>query len=311
MECFLLGSGGMMPMPRRRLTSVLVRTEATDYLFDAGEGIQVSFKELGLGIKRLSVVAITHLHADHCLGLPGLLMLRSQVEDPGPLTIIGPQGIRRFVQNVRSDLKTYVSFKLKFIEIKPDDESAGIVLSSSAEQLSWASLDHSVPCMGFRLQQKERAGKFHPQKALEQGVPEGPDWGRLQAGKVIELEDGRKVFPQDVLGPRRRGRCMAYVVDTRPCQNIEPLVRNSDIAFIEGMFAPEHLDTAKEKGHMTVDAAARQATRYGVKKLVLVHLSPRYHDSHRPALLNAARTNYPTAILGRDLDRYSISMPDA
>lgn len=310
MECFLLGSGGMMPMPRRRLTSVLVRTALHDYLFDAGEGIQVSFKELGLGIKRLSVVAITHLHADHCLGLPGLLMLRAQVEDPGPLIIIGPQGIRRFVQNVRADLRTYIPYKMKFIEIRTDNQNSGTVYSNSSEQLSWAKLDHSVPCVGFRLQQKERPGRFHPEKARAEGVPEGPLWGKLQAGSPVVLEDGRKVLPSNVLGGRRRGRSMGYVVDTRPCENMGKLTKDADIAFIEGMFTPEHIDTAQEKGHMTVDAAALHASQNGVKKLVLVHISPRYNDSQRSDLLAAARINYPDAILGKDLASYTIPLPE-
>ncbi len=310
MECFLLGSGGMMPMPRRRLTSVLVRTDLHDYLFDAGEGIQVSFKELGLGIKRLSVVAITHLHADHCLGLPGLLMLRAQVEDPGPLVIIGPQGIRRFVQNVRSDLRTYIPYKMKFIEIKTDKQNSGTFFSNSSEHLSWAKLEHSVPCVGFRLQQKERPGRFHPDKALAAGVPEGPLWGKLQAGNPVVLDNGKKVFPSDVLGPPRRGRSMAYVVDTRPCKNMDGLTKDADIAFIEGMFLPEHLETAQEKGHMTVDEAALHGSRNGVKKLVLVHISPRYNDSQRSEIQSAARVQYQDAILGKDLASYTIPLPE-
>ena len=309
MDCFLLGSGGMMPMPRRRLTSVLVRTTSKDYLFDAGEGVQVSFKELGLGIKRLSVVAVTHLHADHCLGLPGLLMLRAQVEDPGPLTIIGPKGLRRFIQNVRSDLRTYIPYKLHFIEIQPEKHKKGVVLRTGPETLSWERLDHSVPCVGYRLQQEDRPGKFHPEKARGLGVPEGPLWGKLQAGEKVALPTGAEVEPHEVLGPPRRGRSVAFVTDTRPCHGVTQLIKGADLAFVEGMFLPEHADAADEKGHMTVDDAAAQAADAKVKNLVLVHISPRYHDSQRPQLIKAARARFPQASLGKELDHFRVAMP--
>jgi len=170
MECFLLGSGGMMPMPRRRLTAVLVRTGTQDTLLDAGEGVQVSFKELGLGIKRLAVVAISHLHADHCLGLPGLMMLRGQVDEVGPLTLVGPPGLKRFVQHVRADLRCHIPYPLHFVEIPAKSRLGGLALPTPDVNIHWGRLKHSVPCVGYRLEEPPRPGRFHPESAKRLGI---------------------------------------------------------------------------------------------------------------------------------------------
>ncbi len=309
MECFLLGSGGMMPMPRRRLTSVLVRTDQQDYLFDAGEGVQVSFKELGLGIKRLSVVAVSHLHADHVLGLPGLLMLRSQVDDPPPLTIVGPKGIKRFVEHVRTDLRTHITFPVEYVELDPS-AAGGTALEGVAENLHWAPLNHSVPCIGFRLEEHPRPGRFHPDRAERLGLPKGPQWRLLQQGQTVTTPDGRPVRPDQVLGPTRRGRATAYVTDTRPCNGAVRLLHRVDLGFVEGMFLDEDESLAKDKKHMTVVEASAMAARARASRIVLVHISPRYQDQVRRRLRQEARTEFPSAVLGRDLDTFEVSVSD-
>ncbi len=310
MECFILGSGGMMPMPGRRLTALLVRSEQTDILFDAGEGVQVAFKELGLGIKRLTVIAVTHLHADHCLGLPGLLMLRSQVDDPPPLTLVGPRGLKRFVTHVRHDLKTHITFPIHFVELDPR-QALGRALELDGLILSWAALEHTVPCLGYRLEEADRPGRFHPERARALSVPEGPLWGKLQRGESVRLADGRIVRPQDVLGPARRGRAVAYVTDTRPCENAVRLCRQVDLAIMEGMFLEEDRELAAEKGHMTATEAAALARTADAERLVLVHLSPRYSDAQKRPMVRQARKVFPPTVVARDLDRFEIRLQDA
>lgn len=309
MECFVLGTGGMMPMPHRRLTALLVRTQNTDVLFDAGEGVQVAFKELGLGIKRLTIVAVTHLHADHCLGLPGLLMLRSQVDDPSPLTLVGPRGLKRFVSHVRSDLRAHINFPLRYVELDPR-QGLGTALQEGGLSLRWAALEHTVPCVGYRLEEPDRPGRFHPDRARHLGIPEGPLWGRLQRGEEVRLPDGRTVRPDEVLGPPRRGRAIAYVTDTRPCPNAVALCREVDLAFIEGMFLDEDLELAEEKGHMTASEAARIARDADARRLVLVHVSPRYTEGQKRPMVRQARRFFQNTVAARDLEKFQVPLTD-
>lgn len=310
MECFLLGSGGMMPMPTRRLTSVLVRTEHRDYLLDAGEGVQVSLKELGLGIKRIGVVAITHLHADHCLGLPGILMLRAQVDDPGPLTLVGPLGLKRFVTHVIRDLRCHVPYPMEFVELDPETGPGGVALPGPELDLGWAPLMHSTGCVGYRLQEHTRPGRFYPERARQLGVEEGPLWGRLQRGETVRVPGGKSVRPEQVLGPARRGRAICLVTDTRPCAGVDRLLKDADLAFLEGMFLDDASDLASDKMHMTVAEAAAAASRNGAKKLVLVHLSPRYHDAQRKDLKAEATKTFPGALVGRDLMEFRVEFAE-
>jgi len=309
MQCFLLGTGGMMPMPHRRLSSVLVRTELQDYLLDAGEGIQVSFKELGLGIKRLAVVAITHLHADHCLGLPGILMLRSQVEQAPSLTIVGPVGIKRFIEHVRADLRSRLTFPIRYIELQPN-KGSGLALENADITLSWAKLNHTVDCLGYRLQEPSRPGRFHPEKAIALTVPQGPLWGKLQGGDVVETPEGRIVHPEEVMGGTRRGRTLAFATDTRPCPGLDQVLDHADLAFVEGMFMGSDEALAKDKRHMTVLEASSAAKRANVQRLVLTHISPRYANAERRNLQEQARTVFPGAIVGKDLQDFTIPMPE-
>ena len=164
MECVILGAGGMMPMPTRMTTSVLVRREGRMLLFDAGEGIQISLKKRGLGIRTLDAVAVSHLHADHILGLPGIMMFRAQCEEPGPLTIIGPPGVERFIRHNLEDLRYHLNYSLEFVEWS----SAGgeVAWTWHGQLLKWDRLKHSTFCLGYRLEEAERPGRFQDRKSV-------------------------------------------------------------------------------------------------------------------------------------------------
>ncbi len=306
MQCFVLGTGGMMPLPRRRLSSVVVRPSSRMIEFDCGEGAQVSFKELRLGIKSLDIVAITHLHADHCLGLPGVLMFRAQADDPSPIHIIGPPGIGRFIRHVIDDLSCYISFPIEIREWSQDADP--VCYRDDEVTLRWAPLRHSVFCLGYRLEEHLRPGRFDPERAKELKVPMGPLWGALQNGEVVTTDDGRSVAPEDVLGPQRRGRAVAYCTDTAPCKNLEELCRDVDVAFVEGMFMPEHEEEGKKKLHLTVPQALEATS--SAARTVLIHLSPRYGPEEIRTLRHLVQKLSATAEVGKDLSIIDVSLPE-
>jgi ribonuclease Z len=308
MDCILLGTGGMMPMPHRLLTSLAVRLNGRIYLFDAGEGTQLGWKRAQLGLRGFTLLAVTHLHADHCLGIPGLLMLRAQMPDPEPLTIIGPPGISSFLLETQKALGFYLNYPIRFVEWSDTAED----LAYEDDQLSifWQPLKHTQFCLGYRVEEQERPGKFNPALAGHLGIPKGPLWGRLQNGQEVTLESGRKIKPDQVLGPSRLGRHLAYVVDTRPAKAIYRLCRDVDMAFLEGMFLPEDGEHASAKGHLTVVEAANMARRAGAKRAVLIHISPRYDDQELARLEVKAKEIFDRASVARDLDRYSLPYED-
>jgi ribonuclease Z len=294
----------MMPMPYRFLTSLVVRLQGQLYLFDAGEGCQINLKRSKLGIKTLRVMAVSHLHGDHCLGLPGLLMMRSQVPDPGPLTILGPPGVERFVMQLRESLNFYLNYPLSFVEWAEDRPE--IAYEDELVEIRWGPLKHTTLCIGYRLEEHPRPGKFKPESARVLGIPYGPLWGKLQRGEVITLESGLSVSPDQVLGPPRPGRVVCYAVDTVPNKSLYRLCQNADLAFIEGMFLPDQREEAEAKGHMTVDEGARVAQRASVRRVVLVHLSPRYTEEDIGKLAEAANERFERAEIGADLQQFTV-----
>lgn len=308
MDCVLLGSGGMMPMHYRFLTALAVRYQGQLYLFDAGEGTQISLKNAKLGIKSLRVLAISHLHGDHCLGIPGILMMRAQAPEPGPLTILGPPGIEYFVTQMHEILGFFINFPIQFLEWR--EAASEVVYEDELVRILWAPLKHTTFCLGYRLEEHPRPGKFRPAAAQALGVSSGPLWGKLQKGEHVTLEDGIRISPDQVLGKPRPGRHVCYAVDTQPNKALYRLCKDTDIAFLDGMFLPEHRAEADAKGHMAVDDAARVASRAGVRHAVLVHISPRYRDADMEALAEAAAARFLGAEIGQDLQIYPVPYPN-
>jgi ribonuclease Z len=308
MECRVLGSGGMVPMPRRRLTSVALRLDGWQYLFDCGEGTQVPYKQHHLGLRSLHLMAVTHLHADHCLGLPGMLMLRAQMPDPGALTIVGPPGLERFIRHVRADLAMFINYDIHVREWAGVDDE--VAFEDERARLLWRPLNHSVLCLGYRMEEHYRPGKFDSAAADQLGVPWGPLRGKLQQGESIILEDGSIITPNQVLGPTRRGRHMAFITDTTLAPALESLLEGVDLAFLESMFLPEHEEEAVAKKHLTTIQSATIARAAGVKKLVLVHLSPRYDHKDAIRMEEIAQQHHPDVHVARDGEALSLQHND-
>ena len=303
MEAFVLGCSGMMPLPYRHLTSVLLRREGDLFLFDCGEGTQVSLRRLNLKWKKIDAIFISHTHADHITGLPGILMLTSQVDRTEPLYIYGPPKIKEYVETSRRVLDMYINYPIIVNEI-----TAPCVVHSGKDYYVRAfPLDHTKVCVGYTLEELDRPGEFNPDKARELGVPCGPLWSQLQNGFEVKAEDGSIVKSEQVLGAKRSGRKFSYVTDTLFKPSIIDNVRGSDLLFCEGMFEDALLDQAKEKKHMTASQAATIARDADVRRMCMIHYSPRYTDRDLKILLDEACRVWPKAELSKD--RMHIEIP--
>nr|MBP3282793.1 ribonuclease Z [Treponema sp.] len=306
MEAFVLGCGGMMPLPYRHLTSVLLRRDGDLFLFDCGEGTQVSLKRLNLKWKKIDAIFISHTHADHVTGLPGIMMLNSQVERTEPLYIYGPPKVAEYVESSRKVLDMYINYPVIVKEIT----APCVVHEGDGFYVRAFPLQHTKTCVGYTLEELDRPGEFNPDKALELGVPRGPLWGRLQRGEAVQGENGSVVNPDDVMGKSRSGRKFSFVTDTMYLPSIADEVRGSDLLICEGMFDDSCADQAKEKKHMTSRQAATIARDANVRRMAMIHYSPRYTDRELPVLLEQAREVWPQAELTRDRMIFDIPYVD-
>ena len=303
MEAFILGCGGMMPLPYRHLTSVLLRREGNLFLFDCGEGTQVSLRRLNLKWKKIDAIFISHTHADHVTGLPGILMLTSQVDRTEPLYIYGPPKIKEYVETSRKVLDMYINYPIVVQEIT----APCVVHSGKDFYIRAFPLEHTKTCVGYTLEELDRPGEFNPAKAQELGVPCGPLWSQLQQGFEVTAQDGSIVKPEKVLGQKRSGRKFSFVTDTLYKPTIAPEVKGSDLLICEGMFEDELIDQAKEKKHMTASQAATIARDADVRRMCMIHYSPRYTDRELDKLLEQAQKVWPKSELSRD--RMQIEIP--
>jgi ribonuclease Z len=307
LEAFVLGCGGMMPLPGRHLTSVLLRREGELFLFDCGEGTQVSLRRLNLRWKKISVIFISHTHADHVTGIPGLLMLSSQVDRDDPLYIIGPPRIAEYIESNRRILDMYINYEIIVQEIT----APGIVYKGDGFHVRCFPLKHTKPCYGYTLEEEMRPGEFHPEKAQALNIPMGKLWGKLQKGETIQTPDGKEVKPEDVMGEPRMGRKFSFVTDSLAFPEISTHVTGSDLFVCEGMFEQALAEDARDKKHMTAAEAARlAASSTDVKKLALIHYSPRYTEYELKQLLTEAQEIFPNTVLTKDRYVFPIEYMD-
>lgn len=306
MEAFVLGCGGMMPLPYRHLTSVLLRREGQLFLFDGGEGTQVSLRRLNLKWKKINAIFVSHTHADHVTGLPGILMLSSQVDRDEPLYIFGPPKIKEYIETSRQVLDMYINYPIIVKEIT----EPGVVYEGDGFYVRAFPLEHTKTCVGYALEELDRPGEFNPEEAKRLNVPCGPLWGKLQRGETVTNTEGLQVTPEQVVGKPRSGRKFSFVTDTMYLDSIAHEVKGSDLLICEGMFADDCEDQAKEKKHMTARQAAEIARDSNSKRMAMIHYSPRYTDKELSILLNEAKEVFPSAELTRDRMRFDIPYVD-
>ena len=303
MEAFVLGCGGMMPLPYRHLTSVLLRRDGDLFLFDGGEGTQVSLRRLNLKWKKINAIFVSHTHADHVTGLPGILMLSAQVDRSEPLYIFGPPKIAEYIESSRKVLDMYINYPIVVKEIA----APCVVYEGDGFKVRAFPLDHTKVCVGYTLEEEDRPGEFNPDEAMKLNVERGPLWGKLQHGEPVINSDGQEVRPEQVVGKSRKGRKFSFVTDTQYLPSISGEVKDSDLLICEGMFADDCEDQAREKKHMTSRQAATIARDSASRRMAIIHYSPRYNDKDLDILLRQAREVYPETELTRD--RMHIEIP--
>ena len=291
LDVCLLGTGGMMPLPYRWLTSLMLRCDGSSLLIDCGEGTQIAIKEKGWSFKPIDVICLTHYHADHVSGLPGLLLAMGNAERTEPLTIIGPRGVERVVNSLRV-IAPELPFEIRFIELTERQPE----LTVGPYTLTAFRVNHNIVCYGYSVQLK-RAGKFQVEKAQAAGIPL-KFWSRLQKGAVIE-EDGVIYTPDMVMGAERRGLKVTYCTDTRPVPVIAEMAKDADLFICEGMYGePDKEQKAREHKHMTFYEAARLAKEADCREMWLTHYSP---SLPRPEdYMDAVRRIFPRSVAGKD-----------
>jgi ribonuclease Z len=287
----LLGTGGMMPLPKRWLSSVLVRVNGEMTLFDCGEGTQIAWRQTGWGFRRLGTICISHTHADHIAGLPGLLHAIANAQRTEPIDLYGPMGTEAVVRGLRT-IAPVLPFEIRVRELSDGERfvlPGGLVGSCAAGE-------HGLPVLGYRAD-LARARGFRPDEARRLGIPLSL-WSRLQAGERVAWEGG-SADAEFVLGPFRPGISLAYVTDTRPVPRLIELVAGVDLLICEGTYGDDaDLEKAVRNQHMTFREAATLARDAGAARLWLTHFSPGLDD---PAALAAFATDvFPDAVVGRD-----------
>ncbi len=267
----LLGTGGMMPMPNRFLTALLVRYKGVSILIDCGEATQIALRKSGFSPKPIDVICFTHYHADHISGLPGMLLTMGNAERTEPLLLVGPKGLERVVRALRT-IAPELPFDIVYHEIEGDTDE--IILPGMNEfRIKAFRVNHNILCYGYTMF-LDRVGRFDVERAKANGI-EMKYWSRLQKGEIITTADGREITPQMVLGEDRKGLHLTYVTDTRPTESIVENAEGSDLFICEGMYGEEDkLQKAREHKHMTFYEAAELASRASVKEMWLTHYSP-------------------------------------
>jgi ribonuclease Z len=295
LSLFFAGTAGSVPAARRGLPALLVRRGGDRILFDCGEGTQRQLLR-SVGLSDLDDVFLTHLHADHWLGLPGMLKSFELRDRDKPLNVYGPQGTSLVLERMRIVFGR-PRYGLRIVELEPEEavERDGYAVVAFPTR-------HRGPSLGYVLVEDDRPGRFDAQLAARLGVTPGPDFGRLQRGEEV---DG--VRPEQVVGPARAGRKLVYTGDTRPSDATVVAAHGADVLVHEATFGDEDADRARETGHSTARQAAQVAADAEVKLLALTHISTRYAG---PELRDEAREAFPDTVVPRDFDAIEVPLPE-
>jgi len=295
-----LGTGGAVPSARRNTASVLIARGGERLLFDCGEGTQRQMQR-SLGLVQVDAIYFTHFHADHFLGLPGLLKTYDLTERERPLTIYGPRGLRDLIASL-GRVMGRVGYRLELVEIEPGD-----AIPLDGAELQAFPVEHSVRANGYALVEAERPGRFDPEAAKAAGVAEGPAFAALQRGEPVAGDGGGEVRPEQVMGESRAGRTVVLTGDTAPCRATVEVARGAELLIHDASFSEEEAQRAADTGHSTVGQAAAVAREAAVELLAMVHISSRYHVGK---VLEEAREVFEPTLAPRDFDMIELPFPE-
>jgi ribonuclease Z len=289
-----------MPTEGRNLPAIAILYQGWVLEFDCGEDIQRQIERASIGMNKNMAVFISHAHADHLLGLPGLLLRFSLLGRMKPLSIYGPSELIEFVKAAQKTINLGTTFESTVYGIEP-----GIVFQEENLTVRAFEVDHRGFALGFEIVWERPTGPFLPERAKELGVPEGPFWSQLADGEQVTLDDGKTIDYSEVTGTPPPPLKIVYSGDTRPCDSLREAAKDANILISEAMYTNEHADLAEERGHSTARGAAELAKEAGVQLLVLTHYSPRYFEGE--TIIEEAKSIFPNTVLARDLMRIKIS----
>lgn len=305
MELIFLGTSAGVPTRTRNVTAILLNlqhsTQSGLWLFDCGEGTQHQLLHTAFNPGKLDKIFISHLHGDHLFGLPGLLCSRSMSGIIQPLTIYGPQGIREFVETALRISGSWTDYPLEIVEI-----GAGEILDDGLRKVTAYPLEHPLECYGYRIEEHDKPGALNAQALKAAGVPPGPLFQELKAGKTITLEDGRQINGADYLAAPVPGKALAIFGDTGPCDAALDLAKGVDVMVHEATLDITMEAKANSRGHSSTRQAATLAREAGVGKLIITHVSSRYDDKGCQHLLRECRSIFPATELANDFTVFNV-----
>ena len=294
MEIIFLGTSSAVHSKERNHPSIALKAFGDVMLFDCGEGTQRQILSTKVSPMKISKIFITQYHGDHILGLPGLLQSMSLHGRETPLTIYGPKGLKNIKNAINSLGYCAIEYPIEFIEI-----DSGIIEETEEYVITAQRVKHNVPCLAYSIEEKKKP-RFLREKAIELGVPVGPAFGRLHNGEEVEV-DGKIIKPEQVLGEPRKGRKITYSGDTRPCEEMISLAKDSTVLIHESTFIEKEKSNAEEHAHSTSIDAAYIAKDSNSKELILTHISTRYSKEYEEMMLNEAKEVFENTRMAKDL----------
>ncbi|MCO6551350.1 MAG: ribonuclease Z [Gilliamella sp.] len=305
MNLTFLGTSAGSPTLQRNVSSILLdlrQERGKFWLFDCGEATQMQMQKAKFSLAKLEIIFLTHLHGDHLFGLPGVLTSRSLMQNQSPLTLIAPKGIKILIETVIEISYSWLTYPLNIIEL----EENCTVFEDNQFQVEAKLLQHRVPCFGYRIIEKDLPAQLNIDKLKQDNIQAGPFYNDLKNGKTITLDDGRIINGTDYLGKIKKGRKLAILGDTIPCQTSIDLANDVDLLVHEATQEHALVDKAIERGHSTTIHAAMIAQKANVKRLIMTHISPRYNLNNNKKLVNEAKSVFANTEIATDFATFSI-----